>query len=113
MKHEAGELEHLRPVCCCSPRLPLAVQVLANRAPRGKVSALVLSPTRELARQIQTETHKMLTYHPGLHSMVVYGGVDVKKNLRALVQKMPDILIATPGRCWDIMTQAHVSHGAG
>jgi ATP-dependent RNA helicase MSS116 len=47
-----------------------AVQVLARRAPPGKVSALVLSPTRELARQIQTETHKMLTFHQGLQSMV-------------------------------------------
>ncbi|EFJ48047.1 hypothetical protein VOLCADRAFT_91218 [Volvox carteri f. nagariensis] len=87
--------------------IPTIEKVLARRAPPGKVSALVLSPTRELARQIQTETHKMLTFHPGLHSMVVYGGVDVKKHLRALSQRMPDILIATPGRCWDIMTQSH------
>ncbi|PNH08863.1 DEAD-box ATP-dependent RNA helicase 25 [Tetrabaena socialis] len=74
------------------------------------VSALVLSPTRELARQIQTETHKMLTFHPTLSSMVVYGGVDVKKNIRALNARMPDILIATPGRCWDLMTQSHDRH---
>lgn len=46
------------------------MQVLARPSPKGKVSALVLSPTRELARQIQTETHKMLTFHPNLHSMV-------------------------------------------
>lgn len=44
---------------------------------------------------------------------MVYGGVDVKKHLRALKQRMPDILIATPGRCWDIMTQDHVSAWAG
>ncbi|GLC45352.1 hypothetical protein PLESTM_001723500 [Pleodorina starrii] len=87
--------------------IPTIEKVLANRAPAGKVSALVLSPTRELARQIQTETHKMLSFHSGLHSMVVYGGVDVKKHLRAMNQRMPDILIATPGRCWDIMTQTH------
>ncbi|GFR45934.1 hypothetical protein Agub_g7396 [Astrephomene gubernaculifera] len=87
--------------------IPTIEKVLARRAPPGKVSALVLSPTRELARQIQAETHKMLTFHPGLHSMVVYGGVDVKKNLNAIRQRTPDILIATPGRCWDIMTQSH------
>ncbi|GIL66839.1 hypothetical protein Vafri_20229 [Volvox africanus] len=87
--------------------IPTIEKVLSCSAPPGKVSALVLSPTRELARQIQTETHKMLTFHSGLHSMVVYGGVDVRKHIRALNQRMPDILIATPGRCWDIMTQSH------
>lgn len=40
---------------------------------------------------------------------VVYGGTDVKKDLAAMRRGMPDILIATPGRCWDIMTQDNVS----
>ncbi|KAG2501074.1 hypothetical protein HYH03_000893 [Edaphochlamys debaryana] len=87
--------------------IPALEKVLRNPAPRGKVSVLVLSPTRELARQIQTEAHKLLTFQPQLHSMVVYGGVDVKKNIRAIKARMPDILVATPGRCWDLLTQTH------
>ncbi|PNH08328.1 DEAD-box ATP-dependent RNA helicase 25 [Tetrabaena socialis] len=90
--------------------IPTIEKVLAHRAPAGRISALVLSPTRELARQIQTETHKMLTFHPTLSSMVVYGGVDVKKDIRALNTRVPDILIATPGRCWDLMNQPQDPH---
>ncbi|GIM07344.1 hypothetical protein Vretimale_11490 [Volvox reticuliferus] len=86
--------------------IPTIEKVLAHRAPRGKVSALVLSPTRELARQIQAETTKILTFHQSLRSMVVYGGVDTRRNIQALAARMPDILIATPGRCWDLMNQA-------
>ncbi|GLI67615.1 hypothetical protein VaNZ11_011861 [Volvox africanus] len=86
--------------------IPTIEKVLAHRAPQGKVSALVLSPTRELARQIQAETTKMLTFHRHLSSMVVYGGVDTRRNIKALAACMPDILIATPGRCWDLMKQA-------
>lgn len=48
----------------------LPLQVLASRAPPGRVSCLVLSPTRELARQIGVETHKMLTFHSNLKSHV-------------------------------------------
>ncbi|GLC52864.1 hypothetical protein PLESTB_000682300 [Pleodorina starrii] len=83
--------------------IPAIEKVLADRAPRGKVSVLVLSPTRELARQIGAETSRMLSFHPGLHSMVVYGGVNPRSNLREMMSRMPDILIATPGRCWDLM----------
>ena len=36
---------------------------------------------------------------------VVYGGIPVKKHLRAIRDRTPDVLIATPGRCYDIMTQ--------
>lgn len=47
--------------------------MLASRAPKGRVSALILSPTRELARQIGVESQKMLTFHGNLKSQVGMG----------------------------------------
>ncbi|MEW5300387.1 MAG: hypothetical protein WDW36_003322 [Sanguina aurantia] len=88
--------------------IPTIEKILRTPAPQGKISALILSPTRELARQIMVETTKMLTHHRNLSTMVIYGGVDVKKNMNAIRARVPDIMIATPGRCYDVMTQARL-----
>lgn len=42
---------------------------------------------------------------------MVYGGTDVKRDMSAMNRAMPDILVATPGRCLDIMTQSIVGMG--
>jgi|GEM_PF-193760 len=68
-----------------------------------QVQALILSPTRELAAQIQ-ETLKPLVESVGLRSMTVYGGQSYNDQ-RASIRLKPQIVIATPGRLVDLLNQ--------
>jgi ATP-dependent RNA helicase RhlE len=61
--------------------------------------ALVLTPTRELAIQVD-EFVKNYGKFTNIRSLAVYGGVDIKKQLRTL-KKGVDVIIATPGRLLD------------
>jgi len=67
----------------------------------GNISALVLSPTRELAQQIHDEAKVLLDYHRKLGIVCFYGGTNIKGDHRELSQKPCDILVATPGRMQD------------
>jgi ATP-dependent RNA helicase RhlE len=72
--------------------------------------ALVLSPTRELALQID-EQALALGYHLGLSAVAVVGGVDMGPQERAL-RDGSDIVVATPGRLLDHMRFKYVDLGA-
>jgi ATP-dependent RNA helicase RhlE len=65
--------------------------------------ALVLTPTRELAIQID-ESFKTYGRHLGLRHAVVFGGVGQHPQAKALAKGL-DILVATPGRLLDLMGQ--------
>ena len=85
---------------------------LANSSPspaRHPVRALILTPTRELAIQVE---EAMRTYgkHTNLRSTVVYGGVDIKQQL-PIVRAGVEILVATPGRLLDHIEQKSVYLG--
>lgn len=69
----------------------------------NKVRALILTPTRELAAQIQDN---VLIYgrHLPLSSAVVFGGVKVNPQMQRMC-KGADILVATPGRLMDLYNQ--------
>ncbi len=67
----------------------------------GKVRALILSPTRELALQID-EQALALGYHVGLSAVAVVGGLDMGPQERAL-RAGAVIVVATPGRLMDHM----------
>ena len=69
--------------------------------------ALVLSPTRELTIQIFNEARKLL-YRTGIRPVVVYGGADIKDQLRA-VERGVDLIVATPGRLVDMVDRGRVS----
>ena len=74
---------------------------------RHQVRALILTPTRELAAQVQ-ESVRIYGKHIALRSAVVYGGINIDpqiKELRAGVE----ILVATPGRLLDHLQQKTVS----
>ena len=90
--------------------LPLLHRLAASapsgkRAP-GRPRALILTPTRELAAQVH---ESVVTYsrHMRLSSLVMFGGVNINPQIRAL-QKPLDILVATPGRLLDHVGQRTV-----
>lgn len=68
----------------------------------GTCRALVLAPTRELAIQIHKDAEALGKYC-GFHNLVVFGGMDHKKQMSALHGRGLDILIGTPGRLIDYM----------
>ena len=65
----------------------------------GRPRCLILTPTRELAAQIQ-ESVQTYGKYAGLSSMVMFGGVNINPQMSAL-RKPLDILVATPGRLLD------------
>src|SRR5690606_14787429 len=93
----------------CTLRL---LQLLGGKppVPSNHVRALILTPTRELAAQIQDSIQ---TYgkHQKLRSNVVFGGVNINPQLMSL-RKGCDILVATPGRLLDLFQQNAVKFGA-
>ena len=70
------------------------------------IRALILTPTRELALQIQ-ESFEAYGRHTHLRSAVIFGGVSQVPQVAAL-QKGIDILVATPGRLNDLIGQGHI-----
>jgi ATP-dependent RNA helicase RhlE len=85
--------------------LPI-LQRLHGGPARGRVRALVLSPTRELALQID-EQALALGYHLGLTAVAVVGGMDMRPQERAL-RAGAEIVVATPGRLLDHMRFGYV-----
>jgi len=77
--------------------LPMLQRLLEG--PRGRLRALILAPTRELAEQINTDITQ-LGRKTKLASAVVYGGVSIHKQINRLRGKI-DIVTACPGRLLD------------
>ncbi len=73
---------------------------------RGITRILVLSPTRELAAQINDNFVAYARY-TGLKSQVIFGGVGQQPQID-LLRRGTDILVATPGRLLDLMNQGYV-----
>ncbi|MCH9627100.1 MAG: DEAD/DEAH box helicase [Gammaproteobacteria bacterium] len=84
--------------------LPL-LHLLGKHAP-GKLRALILTPTRELAAQVG-ESVKTYGKHLSLKSAVIFGGVKIEPQIAAL-RRGVDILVATPGRLLDHVSQKTV-----
>ncbi|NKI27375.1 DEAD/DEAH box helicase [Arenibacter sp. 6A1] len=84
--------------------LPI-LQLLFDRqdASKKKIKALIISPTRELAMQIQ-ENFKDYAQYTNLVSAVIYGGSAIEPQIETL-KKGVDILVATPGRLLDLHKQ--------
>ena len=70
------------------------------------IRALVLTPTRELAAQVE-ESVRTYGKHLGLTSTVIFGGVGMNPQINAM-KKGVDILVATPGRLLDLQQQGHM-----
>jgi len=68
-----------------------------------RIRALILTPTRELAIQVEANV-QAYSKHLSLTSLAMYGGVDDEPQKAALIAGV-DILVATPGRLLDMYTQ--------
>ena len=64
--------------------------------------ALVLCPTRELACQVHDQI-KLLCTHTKVRSGVIIGGMSDDKQERVLSKHKPHIVVATPGRFWELV----------
>ena len=90
------------------PIIQLLSQQKEAGAPFNGVKALILTPTRELAIQIEESFRDYGAAQCGLKYLAVYGGVSQYHQVKNL-QKGVDVLIATPGRLLDLITQRHIS----
>ncbi|MGE3774513.1 MAG: DEAD/DEAH box helicase [Gammaproteobacteria bacterium] len=84
----------------------LALLARTPPAPRRLPRALILTPTRELAAQVE-ESVRHYGRHSGLRSLVMFGGVGINPQIEGLKRGV-DILVATPGRLLDHVQQRTV-----
>ena len=85
--------------------LPILHTLLSG--PRNRSRALIVTPTRELAEQIN-QTIRVLSAGTHLRSATVYGGVGANPQIQAL-RKGVEIIVACPGRLLDLMAQGHAN----
>ena len=88
--------------------LPILERLAKGQAAKSKqIRALILTPTRELAAQVN---NSVMTYsrHLPIRSAVVFGGVKINPQISKLRQGV-DILVATPGRLLDLYGQNAVA----
>ena len=75
---------------------------------RYPLTALILCPTRELAMQVSQEFAKLIGNASDDKSLIkcgtIVGGLSEQKQKRVLNQKRPPVLVATPGRLWDLVS---------
>ncbi len=69
-------------------------------AAQDTVQGLILAPTRELTIQIGDELRSLLQFYENIRVAVLYGGASIGPQIKAL-ERMPQIVVATPGRLMD------------
>lgn len=92
--------------------LPIIQQLYLNKegGKKRQIKALILTPTRELAIQIN-DCLEEYTQYTGIRHCVIFGGVKQNAQVEEL-RKGIDILVATPGRLLDLMNQGFVNLNA-
>jgi ATP-dependent RNA helicase RhlE len=94
--------------------LPMLHKLSIGETPKNKfggvgIRALVLTPTRELAAQVE-ESVQTYGKYLNLSSTVIFGGVGMNPQI-SRVKKGVDILVATPGRLLDLLQQGVLDLG--
>ena len=87
--------------------LPILNKLITSPNCGNKISTLVLAPTRELVQQIYTN---FTQYARGVNVQIVavFGGVSINPQIKTIKQGV-DIIIATPGRLLDLLSNEHLS----
>ncbi len=74
----------------------------------SKIQALILSPTRELVKQIKKQLFKFTKYNDKkLFVEAIYGGEKIEKQLKSL-QRTTHVVVATPGRLMDFIERGEI-----
>ncbi|GAX73897.1 hypothetical protein CEUSTIGMA_g1347.t1 [Chlamydomonas eustigma] len=71
----------------------------------GKLRALILAPTRELALQVSQHL-QAIGKECGVRVVAIVGGLAQVKQER-LLRGLPEVVVATPGRLWELMREGH------
>jgi ATP-dependent RNA helicase RhlE len=87
--------------------LPLLHNLMKKKRTKPVPRALILTPTRELAAQVEESVKSYGKYLP-LKSTVVYGGMSINSQM-AKLRNGVDIVVATPGRLLDLVNQRAVN----
>lgn len=87
--------------------IPILQNLFHKNTKNNQIKALILTPTRELAIQIE-ESFKAYGRHLPLKTLVIFGGVKQGAQENAL-KKGVDVLVATPGRLLDFISQGIIS----
>lgn len=83
--------------------IPLVAHLLTN----SRSSALVLTPTRELAMQVMDQLHALLGKPSHIRTALLIGGESMPKQINQL-RNRPRILVGTPGRINDHLTRGNL-----
>ncbi|HYX09856.1 MAG TPA: DEAD/DEAH box helicase [Bacteroidales bacterium] len=89
------------------PIIQLLSEDQNTRGSKRQIRSLILTPTRELAIQID-ESFTAYGKNSGMRNTVIFGGVNQHSQVQEL-RRGTDILIATPGRLLDLMNQGIIS----
>lgn len=87
--------------------LPVLEKLIADRDADKGIRCLVMEPTRELALQI-TDVFNSMGRGSRVKTLCVHGGVEQDPQIERL-EKGIDILVATPGRMFDLISQGHIT----
>lgn len=79
---------------------------LIQQKSTGKVRCLVMAPTHELAEQIR-DVFETVAKNTSVQTLAIIGGVDQDPQIEHL-KKGVDVLVATPGRLFDLVSQGHL-----
>ena len=87
--------------------IPILEHILSLPDPNSSSpSALVIAPTRELAKQIVAHLDDIAKFSAGAMTIVnITGGLAVQKQIR-LLEKRPSVIVGTPGRLWELFENA-------
>eukprot|EP00002_Diphylleia_rotans_P037066 TRINITY_DN8245_c0_g1_i1.p1 TRINITY_DN8245_c0_g1~~TRINITY_DN8245_c0_g1_i1.p1 ORF type:complete len:626 (-),score=161.72 TRINITY_DN8245_c0_g1_i1:82-1959(-) len=89
--------------------LPIFQMLLRRESPPvgsdHKILALIILPTRELATQVHTVIQPFMGAMPDASLLLLIGGEDVQSDIDRFKQNGGSIVVATPGRLWDLMSR--------
>lgn len=86
--------------------IPMIEKMLQSKRTGPGIRGLVLVPTRELAKQI-SEVIDTIAIKTKVSCLGLYGGVDQEAQIKTLEKKL-DVLVATPGRMFDLISQGYL-----
>ena len=86
--------------------IPIINHILKNKRRGEGIRSLILVPTRELAKQI-AEVVDLIGIKTGVSCLGLYGGVGQDDQIKVLEKRL-DVLVATPGRMFDLISQGYI-----